>query len=149
MVARMSQLASTGTTFRAQRRWVPLAVSVVVLGWSVVELIGLVQTGHTIGPELYGILVAVLAVGAAVASVALLASRRRRDIAAAVVVIVWTVIALGGVAGAVAHAMGPVPGHGPVDDRPRPAGAPLVFTALGLIGGSALASGSRRRGQES
>ena len=145
MVGRMSQVASARRTFGAQRRWVPLTVAVVVLGWSVVELVGLVQTGHTIGPELYGILVAILAVGAGTASVALLASQRRHVFAAGVVVILWTVIALGGVAGAVAHAIGPVAGHGPVDDRPRPAGAPLVFTAIGLIGGSALAYGSRRR----
>jgi hypothetical protein len=120
-------------------------VSVVVLGWSAVELVGLLQTGHTIGPELYGILVAVLAVAAAALSVALLASQRQRTLAVAAVVILWSVIALGGLAGAIAHAMGPVPGHGPVDERPRPAGAPLVFTALGLIGGSALIYGSRRR----
>ena len=147
----MSQVttSTTGSALPAGRdrlrRWPPLVATVVVLGWSLVELIGLVSRGHTIGPELYGILVAVLAVGAGLLSLALLASRGRRIAAVVAVVILWAVIALGGLAGAAAHAIGPVPGHGPVDDRPRPAGAPLVFTALGLVGGGALIYGSRRR----
>jgi 4-amino-4-deoxy-L-arabinose transferase-like glycosyltransferase len=141
--------AATNATLSAGRggvrRWAPPIVTVVVLGWSIVELITLVQRGHTIGPELYGILVAALAVGAGALSLVLLASPHRRTVAATAVVILWAVVALGGIAGSVAHAMGPVPGHGPVDDRPRPAAAPLVFTALGLAGGGALVYGSRRR----
>jgi hypothetical protein len=42
-------------------------------------------------------------------------------------------------------------GHGPVDLRPRPIAAPLIFTLLGLAGGAALFFGQRariRRGPE-
>ena len=37
----------------------------------------------------------------------------------------------------------PDPAHGPVDPRPRPAGAPLIFTLLGVVGGGALFYGQR------
>jgi 4-amino-4-deoxy-L-arabinose transferase-like glycosyltransferase len=141
--------AAASTGGERLRRWAPLVAAVVVTGWALVELVGLVWVGHTIGPELYGILVAALAVLAGILSIAVLASPRRRVLASMAVGLLWAVIALGGIAGAVAHAIGPVPGHGPVDERPRPAGAPLVFTALGLVGGGALVFGSRRRPGES
>jgi hypothetical protein len=41
--------------------------------------------------------------------------------------------------------VGPVAGHGPVDLRPRPFGAPLIFTLLGLVGSAALWFGQRPR----
>lgn len=129
------------------RSWAPRLVSIVVLGWSAVELVGLIAAQHTVGPELYGILVAVLALGAAIATVWLVLSARARTWIAAVIVVLWAVIALGGLAGTVAHAVGPAPGHGDVDGRPRPAGAPLVFTALGLLGSGALIYDRRRRGR--
>jgi hypothetical protein len=47
-------------------------------------------------------------------------------------------------AGTVAHIVGPVPGHGPIDLRPRPILAPLIFTLFGLAGGAALWFGQRR-----
>jgi hypothetical protein len=122
-------------------------VAIVVLGWAVVELGGMLAAQHTIGPELYGILVAVVAVGASIATVWLLLSARPRTWVAAGIVVLWALIALGGLAGTVAHAVGPVPGHGQVDTRPRPAGAPLVFTALGLLGSGALIYETRRRGR--
>ena len=127
------------------RHWAPRLVAVVVLGWSETELVGLIAAGHTIGPELYGLLVAVLAVGAAGATVWLLLSSRPRIWVAVGIVALWAVIAIGGLAGVVAHAVGPDPNHGPVDDRPRPASAPLAFTALGLLGAGALTYDTRRR----
>ena len=38
---------------------------------------------------------------------------------------------------------GVAPEYGPVDPRPRPIAAPLVFTLLGLVGGAALFVGQR------
>jgi 4-amino-4-deoxy-L-arabinose transferase-like glycosyltransferase len=127
------------------RRWAPRIVAIVVLGWSLVELAGLLAVQHTVGAELYGILVAALAVLAGVLTIVLLASARPNVLAIGGVVVLWAVIALGGIAGTVAHVIGPVAGHGPVDDRPRPTGAPLVFTALGFLGGGSLIYASRRR----
>lgn len=120
----------------------PLIMTLVVLGWSTKNLVTLGLT-HTAGAELYGVLVAALAVGAGVLNLALLTSPRTRTWATAAVLILWAVVALGGIAGSVAHIIGPVPGHGPIDPRPRPIAAPLFFTALGLVGGFALFLGRR------
>ena len=117
-------------------------VTVVVLGWSVVELVNL-AFAHTTGAELYGVLVAGLSVGAGVLSVLLLRSDERRLWYALPLVGLWVLVALGGIAGSVAHIVGPVAGHGPVDPRPRPVAAPLIFTVLGLSGGGALWFGQR------
>ena len=68
-----------------------------------------------------------------------------RTIAAAAVIVLWVVVALGGVAGTIAHVIGPVPGYGPIDPRPRPIAAPLVFTLLGFVGAAALVLGQRMR----
>lgn len=140
------------------RRRASLVVTIVVLGWSSKEMIGLGLT-HTTGAELYGVAVAAAAVVAGILSVTLLTSTPRRIAAIAnptllrsprtrvlvsiAVLALWAVIAIGGVAGTVAHIVGPVPGHGPVDLRPRPVAAPLVFTLLGLVGGAALFLGRR------
>ena len=126
---------------RTQRRvWILTAI--VVLGWSIVELVSLLSR-HTTGPELYGVVVAGLAVAAGVLNLALLRSEQRRLWATVAVLILWSVVALGGLAGTVAHIIGPVPGHGPIDLRPRPIPAPLIFTFLGLAGGAALWFGQR------
>ena len=119
-----------------------LIVSIIVLGWSVIELLNLARV-HTIGPELYGLLVAALSVGAGVLSVFLLRSDQRRLWYVLPVIGLWAVVALGGIAGTIAHMIGPVAGHGPVDLRPRPLGAPLIFTLLGLVGSAALWLGQR------
>jgi 4-amino-4-deoxy-L-arabinose transferase-like glycosyltransferase len=128
--------------FRWRRR-LAIATAVVVLGWSIVELASLALV-HTTGPELYGLLVAALAVAGGIATLVVLRSRDRRLWATIPVLILWAVVALGGLAGVVAHIVGPVAGHGPVDPRPRPIGAPLIFTALGLVGAAALWFGQRR-----
>lgn len=120
----------------------PLLMSIAAFGWSVKYLVSLGFT-HTTGPELYGVLTAALAVGAAGANLALLRSHRPRVALAAALLVLWAFIAFAGVAGTVAHVAGPVPGHGPMDLRPRPVAAPLVFTLLGLVGGSALVFGQR------
>jgi hypothetical protein len=124
------------------RRRVSLVMTLVVLGWSTKELIGLGLT-HTTGAELYGVFVAGVAVGASILNLGLLRSPRTQVLVTVAVLVLWAVIAVAGVAGTIAHIVGPVPGHGPVDLRPRPAMAPLVFTLLGLVGGAALFIGQR------
>lgn len=119
-----------------------MLIAVVVLGWTIVELINLVSR-HTAGPELYGVVVAALAVSAGVLSLVLLKSSDTRVWATSMVLVFWAGVAFGGVAGTAAHFIGPVAGHGPVDLRPRPITAPLVFTMLSLIGGAALFFGQR------
>jgi 4-amino-4-deoxy-L-arabinose transferase-like glycosyltransferase len=119
-----------------------LVVSSVVLIWSFVELVSL-SVRHTTGPELYGVLTAFLATAAGLANVVLLRLPRANGIVVVAVIVVWAVVALGGIAGTVAHIVGPPIGEGPVDPRPRPIPAPLVFTLLGLVGGAALFLGQR------
>jgi drug/metabolite transporter (DMT)-like permease len=125
------------------RRRVWILTAIVVVGWSIVELVSLVSR-HTTGPELYGVVVAALAVAAGVLNLALLRSEQRRLWATVAVLLLWSVVALGGLAGTAAHIIGPVAGHGPIDLRPRPIPAPLIFTILGLGGGAALWFGQRR-----
>lgn len=120
----------------------PLIMSVVVLGWSIKYTISL-GLSHTTGPEMYGVLTAVLAVAAAVANLALLRSPRMPALLTYALLALWVLIALAGVAGTIAHVVGPVPGHGPIDLRPRPIPAPLVFTLLAAAGGTALVLGRR------
>ena len=132
----------------ARHRWE--IVSGIVLAWSMTETVSLAVV-HTTGPELYGVLVAALSAGAAGANLVLLRSVRINRIATvaiiatALVVALWAVVALGGIAGTIAHVIGPVPGHGPIDPRPRPIAAPLVFTLLGCAGAAALVFGQRAR----
>jgi hypothetical protein len=122
----------------------PMIMSIAVLAWSIKYAIGLGLT-HTTGPELYGVLVAALSAGAAGANLVLLRSSRPQILLAAVLLVLWAAVAFGGLAGTVAHIVGPVPGHGPMDLRPRPIAAPLVFTALGAVGAIALVLGQRLR----
>lgn len=138
------QAASSGTSAAGDRTrfWVSFVVTGLVLAYSVVEVLSLL-TRHTTGPQLYGVLVAVLAATAGIASLALVASRRTRLLASAAVLVLWIVVALGGIAGTYAHIVGAPPGEGPVDPRPRPVTAPLIFTALGVVGGAALFYGHR------
>lgn len=134
------------SSIRAIRRIVterrPLLTSIAVVAWSTKSLVSLGLT-HTTGPELYGVVTAALAVGAAGANLALLRSPRPQVLLSAALLVIWVVIAVAGVAGTVAHVVGPVPGHGPIDLRPRPVVAPLIFTLLGLVGGAALLFGQR------
>jgi hypothetical protein len=122
----------------------PILMSIAVLGWSVKYLVSLSLT-HTTGPEVYGVLTAAIAAGAAGANLVLLRSSRPQALLAAGLLVLWAVVALAGIAGAVAHVVGPVPGHGPLDLRPRPIAAPLVFTVLGTVGAVALVLGQRLR----
>ena len=119
-------------------------MSTVALGWSIYYTVTLAVI-HNSGPELYGLLTAVLATVAASSNLALLRSPRVRVIVTGAVIVLWVVVALGGIAGTIAHLVGPVPGHGPIDLRPRPIAAPLVFTLLGSVGAAALAFGQRAR----
>jgi hypothetical protein len=124
------------------RQRAALIASVAIFIWAAVEFVSLAQR-HTTGAEIYGLMVAGLAVLAAGGNLWLLASGDRRTWFAVALAVVWAVIALGGVAGVVAHIVGPGAGHGPVDVRPRPVSAPLVFTAMGAAGGIALWLGRR------
>lgn len=119
-------------------------ISVVVLGWSIDYTVTLAVV-HNTGAELYGVLTAVLSTAAAAANLVLLRSPRLRSIATAAALFLWLIVALGGVAGTIAHLIGPVPGHGPIDLRPRPITAPLVFTLLGTVGAAALVLGQRAK----
>lgn len=124
------------------RQRAALIASTALLIWAAIELVGLLQR-HTTGPEIYGLMVAALAVVAAAGNLWLLRSSDRRTWYVIALAIAWAVIALGGIAGVVAHIVGPVAGHGPVDIRPRPISAPLVFTAMGAAGALALRLGRR------
>ena len=112
-------------------------MSLALLAWSIVEVVGLAGR-HTIGPEVYGVLVAVLAVIAASAALYAMRSTPTQRWIVGALAVVWAIVAIGGVAGVAAHVIGPVPGHGPVDLRVRPVLAPLAFTAMGAIGETVL-----------
>lgn len=138
------QAQSLRTIWRSVTDYRSQLMSVVVLGWSIKYAVTLAVV-HTTGAELYGVLAAGIATGAAVANLALLRSPRLRRVATAAVLVLWVVVALGGIAGTIAHVIGPVAGHGPMDLRPRPIAAPLVFTLLGFVGAAALTLGQRAR----
>lgn len=124
------------------RRLASLLVTVLVLLWSMTELISL-SLNHTTGPEVYGILAAAIAVAVSILSLALLVMSRMRTLATAGVLVLWAIVAICGLGGVAAHIVGPEEGHGPVDTRPRPTAAPLIFTALGVAGAAALTWGQR------
>src|SRR5512134_1074771 len=88
-------------------------MSAVTLAWSI-KYAATLAVSHNTGPELYGVLTAALATGAAASNLALLRSPRVRVIATGAVLVVWAVVALGGIAGTMAHIVGPVAGHGPI-----------------------------------
>ena len=129
----------------AERR--PLIMSIVVLGWSVSQF-GNLAVRHNTGPELYAVLTAALSIAAALANIALLRSPRVQVVATAAVLVLWAFIAVAGLGGVYAHVVGPVPGHGPIDLRPRPIAAPLIFTVLGTVGALALLLGQRARSRK-
>jgi hypothetical protein len=141
---RAIQAPSIATILRtfAERR--PFLMSVGVLVWSTRYLVTL-ALNHNTGSELYGVLTAALATGAAVANLALLRSPRTQLVLTAAVFVLWALIAVAGFAGTMVHIVGPVPGHGPMDLRPRPIAAPLVVTILGSIGAVSLFLGQRAR----
>jgi len=124
------------------RQRAALIASAALLLWAALELVNLVQR-HTTGPEIYGLMVAALAVVAAAGNLWLLGSTARSGWYAIALAVAWAVIALGGLAGVVAHIVGPGGGHGPVDVQPRPVSAPLIFTAMGASGLLALWLGRR------
>ncbi len=140
---RSSARAATG----GRTRRICLYAAVIVLLWSLMEVVSL-SIRHTNGAELYGVLVAGLAVAAGAASVGLLISPRPRTWATVAVLVVWIVIALGGLAGVAAHVIFPVSGPAAVDLRSRPVLAPLIFTTLALVGGGALFIGQRSNRRE-
>ena len=136
-----------GDALRARaRRAVLFVTTAVVLALSVAEFVNL-SGRHTVGPETYGLLVAGLAAAAGILSLALTLSSQRRRIATVAVLVLWAIVALGGLAGTYYHLVGVAPEYGPVDPRPRPPLAPLMFTVLGAVGGAALVLGQRPAGR--
>ena len=132
-----------GVTDRARvGRFGLFVTSALVLALSVGEFINLAGR-HTVGAESYGLLVAGLGVAAGIFSLGLVLSPQRRPIVTAAVLVLWAIVALGGLAGTYYHVVGVAPEHGPIDPRPRPITAPLVFTVLGIVGGSTLVLGQR------
>jgi hypothetical protein len=125
------------------RRPTLFVIAGLVLALSVAEFINL-SGRHVVGAESYGLLVAGAAVVAGIFSLGLVLSPQRRVIATAAVLALWAIVALGGIAGTYYHIVGVAPQYGPVDPRPRPIAAPLVFTLLGTIGGTALFFGQRQ-----
>jgi hypothetical protein len=123
-------------------RFALLVTIALVLALSVAEFINL-SGRHMVGAESYGLVVAGVAVAAGILSLGLVLSPWRRVIATAAVLVLWAIVTLGGVAGTYYHIVGVAPEYGPVDPRPRPIAAPLVFTLLGLVGGAALLLGQR------
>lgn len=140
----MSTLTRHDDVMRRARLWrfALFITTALVLAMSVALFVDL-GGRHTIGAESYGLLVAALAVAAGIFSLGLVLSSRRQIIATGAVLVLWAIVALGGVAGTYYHAVGVAPEYGPVDPRPRPPAAPLVFTLLGTVGGAALFLGQR------
>jgi hypothetical protein len=140
----MSTLTRQGDVSGRARagRLASFVTTALVLALSVAEFINL-SGRHTVGAESYGVLVAGVAVAADIFSVALVLSPRRRLTATAAVLVLWAIVVLGGVAGTYYHIVGVAPEYGPVDPRPRPTAAPLVFTLLGIVGATALVVGQR------
>jgi hypothetical protein len=137
----LTQQRDLSTRARAER-YAPFVAIALVLAWSVAEFVNL-SGRHTVGPETYGVLVAGLAVAAGVVSLGLELSPRQWTIATVAVLVLWAIVALGGIAGTYYHIVGVAPEYGPIDPRPRPFGAPLVFTLIGIVGGTALFYGRR------
>ena len=131
-----------GAAVGGRTRRICMFATVVIIGWSLLEAASLAFR-HTNGAEIYGVLVALLAFANGVASFALLRSAHPPIWATAAVLATWAVIGLGGIAGVVAHLVGPLAGHGPIDPRPRPILAPLIFTTFAVVGGAALFVGRR------
>lgn len=123
-------------------RYAPFVAVALVLALSVAEFINL-SGRHTVGAETYGLLVAGLAVAAGILSLGLTLSPQKRGIFIAAVLVLWAIVALGGIAGTYYHIVGVAPEYSPIDPRPRPVLAPLVFTLYGIVGGSALFFGWR------
>src|SRR5512132_3111011 len=74
----------------------------VVTAYSIAEAVNLFQV-HTVGAEWYGVLVAVIAAGTGIFSLAVLMSPRPRTWATVALLAVWTLVAVAGIAGAYYH----------------------------------------------
>jgi hypothetical protein len=138
-------------SLRGRAAWsAAFVTTALVLAVSVAEFINL-SGRHTVGAESYGLVVSGVAVTAGILSLALTVSTQKRVLTTAAVLILWAVVAMGGIAGTYYHIVGVAPQYGPVDPRPRPVAAPLIFTLLGTVGGAALFIGHRgasRRARE-
>ena len=129
-----------------EQRW--LLVSAAVLLYGLVETVSLAIVHHD-GPEIEGVVVAATTALAGLLNVALLRldlrSPRALAVATVALLVLWMVVAVGGIAGFVAHLVGPSSEPGFFDPRPRPIAAPLVFTLVGFVGAAAIVLGQRRR----
>ena len=128
---------------KSGRRLAAVAVSAAVLAWCLKLLVGLLLTHTVASCELMAIVVALLGVAGGAVNVWLLAGSQSRKPVRLAGLALWAALVVGGIAGSVEHLAGGEPGYGPVDARPRPPLAPLVFTGLGTIGAAALLLGDR------
>jgi hypothetical protein len=97
--------------------------------------------GHTVGGELLGPVTAVAGIAAGGLSLAAGGAMGRRSLLITIVTL-WAAVVLFGVAGTIDHTKPVRPEY--VDQRPRPAYVPLVFS---LIGGAAIAAAVRSSGR--
>ena len=128
-----------------EQRW--LLVSGAALLYGLVETVSLAAVHHD-GPEIQGVIVAATTALAGLLNVALLRldlPRTALRIAGVALLALWAVIAVGGIAGFIAHLGGVGIDPGFVDPRPKPIAAPLVFTLVGVVGAAALVLGQRAR----
>jgi hypothetical protein len=131
------QTLATSSAWQSFLHRRPMFMSIAVLAWSTKYAVSLAAV-HTTGAELYGVLTAVIAMGAALANLAVFRAQRVHVLVVVLLLGIWALVGLAGMGGAVAHLVGPVAGHGPLDPRPRPVLAPLVFTVLASVGALAL-----------
>lgn len=115
-------------------RWVWHLSMLLVLAAAAVVAVMAVR-GHDVGGEVWGLVAAVLAVGASIATRSALRSGRRIDRLASGSL--WLVVIGLGISGAFDHAAAVLPEY--LDQRARPPLMPLVFVLLGGIGLALLA----------
>jgi hypothetical protein len=125
----------------SERRLAVGATALITVG-SLLVLMVLQGVHHTTGGEIDGIIVAALGVVTGGLSLAFLAIPGRHRIVLGVLVALWVAVALGGIGGYADHAKAVTAAS--ADQRARPALAPLVFAAFGLVGAAALIVGRRR-----
>jgi hypothetical protein len=97
--------------------------------------------GHTAGGELLGPFAAVSGIAAGGLSLAAGGTTGRRSLLITVVTL-WMLVALLGIAGTIDHTKPVRPEY--VDQRPRPAYVPFVFSLIGGAGIAAVRSSGRR-----
>jgi hypothetical protein len=135
---------SSATRWKARldRQRVALAMTAMVTLGCLAVLILLLSVDHTVGGEVDGPEVAIFGIVVGILSLILLAAPGRHRFMLGALLVLWTLLAIGGIDGYEQHSKAVTAAT--VDQRPRPPLAPLVFTAFGIVGASALIVSSRR-----